>query len=76
MIADLINVTIKNQVDTLLTKRAEIIEKTDLQTLSDFINALVLVHIRYWQFEDKIEGMDNLSTIGKLKRETNSLFKV
>lgn len=76
MIADLINVTIKNQVDSFLTKRAEINEKTDLKTLSDFINALVIVHIRYWKFEDKIEGMDNLLTIGKLKQETNSLFKV
>ena len=76
MIGEIINSSIKEQVTVLLSKNFINSKNTNLETLSDFVNALIVVHIKYWQFEDNIEVIQNLSTIGKLKKDTNSLFKV
>ena len=76
MIGNVFNLKIKEQVNVLLCKESINNEHGKLKTLSDFVSALIIVHIKYWQFEDKIEEIDSLSTIGKLKQETNSLFKI
>jgi len=76
MIGEVINLKIKEQVNIILNKKEVNGERDKPKTLSDFINALIIVHIKYWQFEDSIEEINNFSTIGRLKQETNSLFKV
>ncbi len=76
MIGRVINLKIKEQVNVILSKGTLNNEQSKLKTLSDLVSALIIVHIKYWQFEDNIEEIDNLSTIGKLKQDTNSLFKV
>jgi hypothetical protein len=76
MLGRVINLKIKKQVNAILSEGISNNKQIKLQTLSDFVGALIVVHIKYWQFEDNIEEIDNLSTIGKLKQDTNSLFKV
>jgi hypothetical protein len=76
MISKVINLKIKEQVNVILSKETLNNEQCELKTLSDFISALIVVHIKYWQFEDNIEEIESLATIGKLKQETNSLFKI
>ena len=76
MISKVINLKIKEQVNVILSEGALNSEQSKLKTLSGFVSALIVVHIKYWQFEDNIEEIDNLSTIGKLKQDTNSLFKI
>ena len=76
MIGNVFNLKIKEQVNVLLCKESINNEHGKLKTLSDFVSALIIVHIKYWKFEDNIEEIDSLSTIGKLKQETNSLFKI
>ena len=76
MIGKMINSNVKEQVCGVLNKGTIISENTDPETLSELISALIVVHIKYWQFEDSIEEIQDLSTIGRLKKDTNSLFKV
>ena len=76
MISKILNLNIKDQVKFFLEEGILKNEKTELRSLSDLISALIVVHIKYWQFEDNIEEIDDPSTVGRLKQGTNSLFKV
>lgn len=76
MIANIINKNIRREVDIILTGGILNNKITNPETLSGLVTALIVVHIKYWQFEDNIEEIDDLATIGKLKQDTNSLFKV
>tara|TARA_B100000989_G_scaffold292526_1_gene268595 strand:- start:650 stop:1267 length:618 start_codon:yes stop_codon:yes gene_type:complete len=75
MIGEIINISIKDQVNILLSSDL-VSNKNNLDTLSDLVKTLIIVHIKYWKFEDKIEEIEDFSTIGRLKKDTNYLFKV
>lgn len=77
MLGSKINDYIRSRVNFFLSNKQSNshIQSSNSEDFSSLIDSLILVHIKYWQFEDKIGIMNDPLTIGQLKMETDSLFK-
>jgi|3_EtaG_2_1085321.scaffolds.fasta_scaffold02087_9 hypothetical protein len=75
-IGESLDIFIKNKVKSILDKdKFPEYDNIFTDTLSELIDKLCIVHIRYWYLEDAMASCDNDEELVQLRKKSESLFK-